>query len=205
MKVQSIFENNYYITNKDMILSYCEKAFEEKTEPSHTNMWADDWENNNATFPYLIYISDRLKNNKGDMFVLLDDDDNIVALSGVNISDFDSNVALGGVRTWLNKELRGKFVIGRNILPIQLKWAKEHNMKTIALTFNDYNKRLIPYFKRSGLGIEKKRNPNSMFYNGQFHVEFPVTINYTKQWVIYHKIDELYQPDWESIRFTEDK
>ena len=44
-----------------------------------------------------------------------------------------------------------------------------------------------------------------MFYNGQFHVEFPVTINYTKQWVIYHKIDELYQPDWESIRFTEDK
>ena len=205
MRVQSIFENDYHITNKDMILTYCKNAFEEKTEPSHVNMWSDDWENNNAVFPYLIYISDRFKNGKGDMFILLDDDNTIVALSGVNVSEFDTNVALGGVRTWLNKELRGKFVIGRNILPIQLKWAKDHNMKTIALTFNEYNKRLLPYFKRSGFGIEKKRNPNSMFYNGQFHVEFPVTINYTKQWVIYHKIDDLYQPDWESIRFTEDK
>ena len=204
MRVQSIFENNYHITNKDMILDYCRQAYEEKAEPSHANMYADDWENNTAVFPYLIYKSDRFKDNKGDMFVLLAGD-NIVALSGVNISDFDSNVALGGVRTWLNKDLRGKFVIGRNILPIQLKWAKEHGMKTIALTFNDYNKRLIPYFKRSGFGIEKKRNPDSMFYNGQFHVEFPVTINYTKQWVIYHKIDDLYQPDWESIRFVEDK
>lgn len=205
MKVQSIFENDYHITNKDMILLYCKKAFEEKDEPSHANMWSDDWENDNAVFPYLLYISDRFKNGKGDMFVLLDDDHNILALSGVNISDFDTKVALGGVRTWLNKEMRGKFVIGRNILPVQLKWAKDHNMKTIALTFNEYNKRLLPYFKRSGFGIEKKRNSNSMFYNGQFHVEFPVTINYTKQWVIYHKIDDLYQPNWESIRFTEDK
>lgn len=205
MKVQSIFENDYHIVNRDVILQYCKNAFEEKTEPSHANMWADNWENNNATFPYLIYISERFKNDNGDMFVLLDDDNNILALSGVNISEFDSNVALGGVRTWLNKDMRGKFVIGRNILPLQLKWAKEHGLKTIALTFNDYNKRLIPYFKRSGLGIEKKRNPNSMFYNGQFHVEFPVTINYTKQWVIYHKIDDLYQPDWESIKFVEDK
>jgi hypothetical protein len=205
MKVQSIFENDYHIINRDVILQYCKNAFEEKTEPSHANMWADDWENNNATFPYLICVSERFKNDNGDMFVLLDDDNKILALSGVNISEFDSNVALGGVRTWLNKDMRGKFVIGRNILPLQLKWAKEHGLKTIALTFNDYNKRLIPYFKRSGLGIEKKRNPNSMFYNGQFHVDFPVNINYTKQWVIYHKIDELYQPDWESIRFTEDK
>jgi hypothetical protein len=205
MKVQSIFENNYHIINKNMILSYCKNAFEEKTEPSHVNMWSDDWQNNNAVFPYLIYISDRFKHNNGDMFVLLDDDNNIIALSGVNISEFDSNVALGGVRTWLNKDMRGKFVIGRNLLPIQLKWAKEHKMKIIALTFNDYNKRLIPYFKRSGFGIEKKRDIDSMFYNGQHHVDFPVTINYTKQWIIYHKIDESYEPDWKSIRFFEDK
>jgi hypothetical protein len=204
MKVQSIFENDYHIINRDVILQYCKNAFTEKTEPSHINMWSDDWENNDVTFPYLIYISNRFKNSKGNMFVLLEGD-NILALSGVNISEFDNNVALGGVRTWLNKEMRGKFVIGRNLLPIQLKWAKEQGLKTIALTFNDYNKRLIPYFKRSGFGIEKKRNTNSMFYNGQFHVDFPVTINYTKQWVIYHKIDESYQPDWESIRFTEDK
>ena len=205
MIVQSIFKNNYHMINKHMIISYCQTAFKEKNEPSHVNMWSADWENDNTTLPNLIYQSTRFKDGNGDMFVLLNDSGEILALSGVNISDFDSNIALGGVRTWLNKELRGKFVIGRNILPVQLKWAKDHCLKAIALTFNDYNKRLIPYFKRSGFGIEKKRNPDSMFYNGQFHVEFPVTINNTKQWVIYHKIDETYQPDWESLKFIADK
>jgi hypothetical protein len=163
-------------------------------------MYDNDWKNNDAVLPYLIYCSDRFKNENGDMFVLFDEQNNIRALSGVNISDFDKNVALGGVRTWLDKDLRGKFVIGRYILPVQLKWAKDKNLKTIALTFNDYNKRLLPYLKRSGFGIEKKRNPDSMFYNGQYHVDFSVLINYTKQWAIYHKIDETYEPNWESIR-----
>jgi hypothetical protein len=201
-KVISIFENDYHIVNKDKILAYCKEAFSEKSEPSHANMYNDHWENDPAVFPYLIYNSTRFKDNNGDMFVLLDENENICALSGVNISDFDRAVALGGVRTWLNKELRGKFVIGRYILPVQLKWASDRNLKTIALTFNDYNKRLLPYFKRAGFGIEKKRNTNSMFYNGQHHVEFPVEINYTKQWVIYHKIDESYEPNWENIRYA---
>ena len=205
MRVQSIFHNDYHLHNKDVILNYCKSAFLEKSEPSHINMYSDNWETDVATFPYLIYNSDRFKNNNGDMFILFDDTDNIVAMSGVNISSFDNKVALGGVRTWLNKDQRGKFVVGRYLLPVQLRWAIDHGMKTIALTFNDYNKRLIPYFKRTGFGIEKKRNPNSMFYNGQFHVDFPVNINYTKQWVIYHKIDESYMPDWESIRYTSDK
>jgi hypothetical protein len=200
MKVQSIFDNDYHITHKDKILEYCRNAFEEKSEPGHVNMWHEDWENVNSTFPYLLYNSDRFSN--GDMFMLFDDNDNILALSGVNVSEFDSNVALGGVRTWLNKDMRGQFVVGRHLLPKQLKWAKDNRLKIVALTFNDYNKRLIPYFARSGFGIQKKRNPNSMFYNGQHILDFPVTINYTKQWVIYHKIDETYSPDWDSIKYT---
>jgi hypothetical protein len=201
-KVISIFCEDYYINNKDKILNYCRSAFLEKDEPSHVNMYSTNWENDVASLPFLIYCSTRFKNGNGEMFALLDQDNNICALSGVNISDFDHNLGLAGVRTWLNKELRGKFIIGRHLLPEHLAWAKNQGLKTLALTFNDYNKRLLPYFKRTGAGIVKNRNPNSMFYNGQFHVDFPVTINYTKQWVIYHKIDEQYNPDWESIRFV---
>jgi hypothetical protein len=206
MKIQSIFENNYYITHKIEIFDFCKQAFEEKSQPSHINMWNDDWENDNSTLPYLLYKSNRFNNNNGDMFLLLDEDNKILAMSGVNISDFDPYVALGGVRSWVNKHMRGKFVIGGYFLPIQLKWATDRNMKTIALTINDYNKRLIPYLKRSGLGINKQlRNPNSMFHNGQFYVDFPVIINYTKQWVMYHKIDENYIPNWEAIRYKENE
>jgi hypothetical protein len=206
MKIQSIFENNYYITHKIEIFDFCKQAFEEKSQPSHINMWNDDWENDTSTLPYLLYKSNRFNNSNGDMFLLFDDDNKILAMSGVNISDFDPNVALGGVRSWVNKSMRGKFVIGGYFLPIQLKWATDRNLKTIALTINDYNKRLIPYLKRSGLGINKQLdNPNSMFHNGQFYVDFPVIINYTKQWVMYHKIDENYIPDWESIRYKENE
>ena len=204
-KVINIFDNDYYLTHKDAILDYCKQAFTEKDQPGHANMWHDDWENQPSTFPYLLYRSERFKNGNGIMLLLLDENDNILGTSGANVSDFDKNVVLGGVRTWLNKDLRGQFMMGRLVLPHQLSWATELGFKTLALTFNDYNKRLLPYFARSGLGIEKKRKPGSLFYNGQYILDFPVNINYTKQWVVYHKIDELYQPDWESIRFTEDK
>ena len=204
-KIKSIFEDDYYITHKDAILNYCRQAYTEKDQPGHANMWHPEWENNPATFPYIVYSSNRFKNSNGIMLLLLDENDNILGTSGANVSDFDKNVVLGGVRTWLNKELRGQFIMGRHVLPHQLSWATSLGFKTLALTFNDYNKRLLPYFARSGLGIEKKRKPGSLFYNGQHILDFPVTINYTKQWVVYHKIDELYQPDWESIRFTEDK
>jgi hypothetical protein len=203
--VKNIFDDNYHLKHTDKILDYCKQAFNEKDQPGHANMWHEDWENQSSTLPYLLYCSERFTNGNGMMLLLLDEDDNILGTSGANVSEFDRNVVLGGVRTWLNKDLRGQFMMGRHVLPHQLKWATESGFKTLALTFNDYNKRLLPYFARSGLGIKKKRMPGSLFYNGQYILDFPVIINYTKQWVVYHKIDELYQPDWESIRFTEDK
>lgn len=202
-KVYNISDDQYHIKEKDKILEYCKKSFLEKSQPSHINMWAKNWETQSNTLPYILYLSSRFAGNNGDMFFLVDDNENIIANSGINVSDFDKNVAIGGVRTWLDKSLRGKFVVGRHLLPYQLKWAKNKNLKTIALTFNDYNKKLIPYFKRSGFGIEKKRNSDSLFYNGQYTVDFPVMINYTKQWVIYHKIDSSYEPLWEKIKVKE--
>jgi len=200
----SIFDNNFHVDHKNFILKFCFDAFQEKDEPSHINMWDDDWGNNPSTLPYLIYHSNRFKQDNGDVFALLKFGE-MIAISGVNKSDFDPYVALGGVRTWVNKSYRGQFLVGRHLCPLQLAWAKQRNYKTLCLTFNEYNKRLIPYFKRSGLGIQKKRNVNSLFYNGQFHVDYPLKINNTKQYVVYHKIDESYEPDWNSIRWVEEQ
>jgi len=199
IKTFSIIDAGLYLEKhfKDKFLEFCRRASLETTEPAHTNMWSENWPNDWNTLPYHVYVSDRFKVH-GDIFVTTIDD-TIEAVSGVYISEFDPAVAIGGVRSWVNATFRGQFMVGRHILPQQLKWAKTKNCKTIALTFNDYNKRLIPYFKRTGFGIKKNRNPDSLFYNGLHEVSFPVRIQNTKQWVIYSKIDDNYTPDWKTI------
>lgn len=197
--VKSVFEDDFHLKNKEQILEYCRTAFELRDHPSYENMWSENWENDKKTLPYLIYSGDRISRGRGEMFMLFDERQQIVANSGINISDFDESIAIGGVRTWLRVDLRGQFVVGRHMFPYQLRWAKEKNMKIVALTFNEYNKKLVNHFKRSGLGIKKNRHPDTLFYNGVHVVDFPVMINATPQWVVYHKIDESYEPDWKAI------
>jgi GNAT superfamily N-acetyltransferase len=187
---------------KESFFSFCQKAFEEKDQPAHSNMWDEDWKNNSNTLLYHLYISKRLSSDTGETFILMDNEE-IIAVSSVYISEFDKNVAIGGVRSWVDKKYRGKFILGRYVLPHQLAWARERRLKTIALTFNEYNKRLLPYFRRSGVGIKKNRNPNSLFYTGLHEIDFPCEVQYTKQWIIYSKIDEEYTPDWHAIKWKD--
>ena len=187
--------------SKDEILSFAKFASKFTEDPAHVNMWHDNWVDHPNTLPYLIYNSTRFANGNGQFFVLKIDGI-VQAISGVHISSFDTNIALGGVRSWISPEYRAKMLIGHHLLPAQLQWAKDNNLKTIALTFNDYNKRLINYFKRSGMGVPKERNPNRLFYNGVYEVPFSINIQYTEQWAIYHKIDESYTPNWEKIKWS---
>jgi hypothetical protein len=83
-------------------------------------------------------------------------------------------------------------------------WCQEKNIKLIALTFNNYNKNLIQVFKKRRLGEKvdrlKTRNPGHLFYNNFNEVKFPVSIQYTKQWVVYEKLDINWDYDWSLIR-----
>lgn len=187
---------------KSKFLEFCRQSWEFKEDPAHVNMWNEHWEADNTTLPYHIFISKRLCSVIGETFVQVVDDQ-IVSVSSVYISDFDPYVSVGGVRSWVIPEFRGQFQIGRHLLPRQLAWAKSKQSKIVMLTFNDYNKRLIPYFERTGFGIKKNRNPNSLFFNGLHKVDFPIEVQHTKQWAIYHKIDEEYTVDWEKIRWID--
>lgn len=192
------------IVDKDSIsqeiLDFCKQASLKTDDPAHKNMYHDNWQDHPEVLPYVLYIHKRFKGDNGDFFVLRVDGI-IEAIAGVYISSFDSNVAIGGVRAWVNPQYRAKMLVGHHLLPLHLEWAKEKRCKTIALTFNEYNKRLVNYFKRSGLGVPKERNANRMFYNGVHEVPFTCEIQFTEQWVIYDKIDPDYEPDWESIRW----
>ena len=108
---------------------------------------------------------------------------------------------MAGVRSFITPEQRAKMYIGHHLLPLHLAWAKNKNLKTVLLSFNLYNKRLMNYFKRSGMGVPKERNSSRLFYNGVHEVPFSVNIQHTEQWVLYHKIDENYIPNWEKIKW----
>jgi hypothetical protein len=92
-------------------------------------------------------------------------------------------------------------------------WIKSYrvfnkrNIKLIALTFNEYNKNLIQVFQKRRLGETKERiktrQPHHLFYNNLTKVEFPVTIQYTKQWVIYETLDSTFNFNWENIAYKD--
>ena len=188
-------------TQSKEILDFCGYASTFTNDPAHVNMYHKNWEDRPETLPYLIYISERFRDNNGDFYVLKID--NVIkAISGVQISPFDTNVAMAGIRSWIDPSLRAKMYIGHHLLPLHLSWAKEKDLKTILLSFNGYNKRLMNYFKRSGMGVPKQRNETRLFNNGVHEVPFSVDIQYTEQWVLYHKIDESYEPNWKKIMWN---
>lgn len=187
---------------KSKFLEFCKKSYESNTSPACANMWNENWEECPETLPFLIYKSDRFHEDNGVYFIL-SINDVIEASSGIYISEFDKNVAIGGVRSWTNSGYKANLIIGRYIFPKQILWAKLHGIKTIALTFNDYNKKLMSYFTRNGIGVVKNRTPDMLFYNGVNVLSHSVIIQHTKQWVIYHKIDENYEPDWKLIEYKD--
>ena len=167
------------------------------------NLWAEDWKTNTHTLPYLLTNTKRFDGINGEFYVLYDND-TIIACGGVYISDFSKDIAMAGVRTWVNKNYRHLTLNKDYLLVEHKKWAINRNMKIVALSFNDYNKNIIQIFKRSRLGEKSgrinSREPNNLFYNGLQEVKFPVTIQYTPQWVIYEQLDNSFEFDWNTIK-----
>lgn len=191
------------LSDKNKFFNFLKTESSEKEQPAKDNLWAENWESNTNTLPYILTNTNRFDGTNGDFFILFDDDQ-IVACGGVYISDFDPNISIAGVRTWIKKEYRHKTLNRDYLLTEYKKWSLDRNLKIIALTFNEYNKNIIQIFKRNRLGESKERiisrKPHHMFFNGLHEVQFPVTIKFTKQWVIYEKLDPNYEFDWTSLK-----
>lgn len=180
-------------------LEFLKNASKETTQPAHSNMWDDDWSTKNNTLPYLLEKTDRFK--IGGIYHIAFDNDTIVGCSGIYTSAFCPQLAIAGTRTWIHKDYRNKSIARDVLLPAEKAWAIDNNFKAIAICFNDYNKNMPIIWKRIRLGEKRTpRQSHHLFYNGVNELEFPVTIQYTKQWVMYEKIDPSFDFDWNSIR-----
>jgi hypothetical protein len=129
------------------------------------------------------------------------DNDIVVGCSGIYTSVFCPDLAIAGTRTWINKNYRNKSIARDILLPKEKKWAINNNFKAIAICFNDYNKNISKIWKRIRFGEGRNpRQPYHLFYNGVNELDFPVTIQYTKQWVMYEKLDPTFNFDWTTIK-----
>ena len=188
---------NLTSNQKEIFFDFLREAKKETTQPAHENMWDDDWENKNNTLPYLLEKTDRFNNN--GIYNVVFENDIVVACSGIYTSAFCPELAIAGTRTWINKDYRNKS-IAREMLVTEKAWAINHNFKAVGICFNDYNKNLINIWKRIRLGEKRTpRQPHHLFYNGVNELEFPVTIQYTKQWIVYERLDHTWSFDWRLI------
>lgn len=201
-----IFVKEYYTLTareKDQFFNFLSKTSE--TSPAQSNLWAKDWRDKSNTLPYILDYTDRFFESRGN-FNIVYDRGRIFACGGVYKSMFDSEIALAGVRTYIDPEYRNQSILREYLLPYHKDWASKHNCKIVALSFNEYNKNIVEIFKRRRLGetIDRvnTRNKKHLFFNGVKEVEFPVTIQYTKQYVIYEQL-EKHDFDWESIKWQE--
>jgi hypothetical protein len=188
----------YSDVDQQDFFNFCQTALLDTEQPASVNMWDDDWTTATHTLPYLLEVEKRFANN-GKFFVLLDHD-KIIACSGIYQSDFNQHIAICGIRSWVNKEYRGQFLLGSPLFTAKVKWAKANSYKQIAITFNDYNSKLMKIFIRNGAGVKKNRQVDSLFYTGVNQVPFLVNIKYTPQWVLYQKLDPNWEFNYNSIR-----
>ena len=183
----------------EIFFNFLREASQETTQPAHENMWHDDWQSQVHTLPYLLTYTTRFTIN--GTYNIVFDGDIVVACSGVYASEFCPELAIAGTRTWISKDYRNKS-IARNTLANEKEWAVENKFKAVGICFNDYNKNLINIWKRYRLGEKRTpRKPYHLFYNGLNELDFPVTIQYTKQWIIYEKLYEDFNFDWDSIKW----
>lgn len=192
----------YTLTSKerDQFIEFLKEARPETTQPAHINMYDIDWHNKNNTLMYILEYTDRFKNN--GFYQVVFDNDKVIASGGAYASEFSDDVAILGTRTWIHKDYRHKLISREQLLPNEKKWAIENGFKIIVLTFNDYNKNLMKLWNRTRLGESRTSRESHHFgYNGVTEVEFLVNIQYTKQYVLYEKLDPSYDFDWETIKW----
>lgn len=181
-------------------IQFLKLASLEKEQPAHSNMYDDDWGNKPNTLPYILEHTDRFKNN--GFFHIIFDNNNAVACGGAYVSEFSSDIAILGTRTWIHKDYRHKLITRDYLLPEEKAWAIENNYKMIVLTFNEYNKNLRKLWVRQRLGESRPDRTEKHFGYSNVHIlDYPVNIQYTKQYVLYEKLDDSYDFDWSTIKW----
>lgn len=127
----------------------------------------------------LFFILKSGRYEKGNYFVVTDEQDNFLAAAGWN--HYTDRIALALTRMIVHPKFRTQYIIGKEVLPIILEETK--NYKKVWITANDYNRSIYTWFERTN------QNKSSSLFNNwpEIYKKFkPIgkrEVNHTLQWV----------------------
>lgn len=196
--------NSLSNNQRRLFFNFCQEQSKDTSQPAHVNMWEDNWEEQSHTLPYILTKTNRYNSPNGE-FNIVFDGESIVGCAGVYKSEFSNIISLAGCRLWISKQYRNLSIARNIILPAHKKWSVDNNCQAVAITFNEYNKNLTRTFKRTRLGESAdrivSREPHHLFFTGMYELDFPVTVQYTKQWLIYEKLHSEFAFNWDTIKW----
>ena len=159
----------------DKLTAFVVQETSTSTEPAAANMGS----NPPAGFLYNIKNQIRWQTDVGAIYVI-EHDDQIVAVSGVEYAENTTAWAVGGIRTWITPTHR-THKLPSEMLQQQTAWARAHECNFMLVTFNEYNRALYTAVKR---GIYRKSLGWSTWWDDCIAVPDPVVIRYTTQWCV---------------------
>lgn len=184
-------------SDKEKLIQFCHEATVDTTMPASVNMSVVDWENSPNTLLHAIFIQKRFDSDNSAAYYMLEEDGKYVAGSGCYPLDSNSLIYLIACRGYTLPKYRGRAHHGFHLLPKQVELAKQNGAHTVMLTFNEYNLRMRDTLekitsRKRWLGLKMPE-----IYQGEWHsLEFPITVQYIKQWGVYKHLDTSYKENF---------
>jgi hypothetical protein len=188
----------------DKILPFCNHALND-TRPGAANMTPIDWENNPASFLYLLYKEKRY-DGEGNGYIIYTEDDHILCGSGFSVSDIDPYMTHLSSRSYTVPGVFLPMVHG-DIFSMSVDISMEEGRHGAFSSVNEYNKKL---FYGYGKLNDPKNFPTYEFKDGKHYARpgvrihpmepfGPVMLKGTRQWMQYMIWNEAHRASFLSV------
>lgn len=189
----------------DKLLPFCKHALSD-SRPGAQNMSPVNWETNNASFLYLLYIEKRYDGNCNGYFIH-ERDNTILCGNGFSASDLDPKMTHLNSRCYTIPGVQLPRIHGE-ITDLIVDISIREGQQGAYTSFNDYNKRLVDGYMYINEPSSHKRY---FMENGKHYArpgvrihpmtkgKVPYLLKGTKQWIIYMIWEESYRETFESM------
>lgn len=188
------------------LLNFCESAVADNRDAA-VNMDPVDYENKPHTLLYKLYVEKVFDSGGYGLYI---ENEQVLGGSGYYASSWHPDLYVYAVRSYTPPNMFKKYSMS-DMMYEQMELIKNRGGNCCMITWNEYN---IPLMNRFLYVNQPENHKYSFCENGLWYrktgvriqphqlLEFPVTYNYTKQWVTYIMFDQKFESEFTSILST---